>query len=442
MALDQFTAESLAQAYERGDYDQVNNILGGGGISAQDVQSYFGFDDSAMSSLGSAGIQFASPQTYSSTDEQGNPIYDYVAPSAPVVQAPVSGLSAVTSGKGTVLEDVSTPSTGALAQATTGSNTVADTTSTGALTTTANNTNTTANTANTGALTQAVTGSTGDSGGGSNQTVTNSYLLANPDVAAAYNNNSFGLTEQQFADAHYINHGQDEKRTSVGITGATSGSTPDSTTVTANPYDAISQAWIAGDVAGTTNMIKDAGLTPAQIKAYFNLDDATMAQLSSQGIFGATGSTTVTGTSTATGTTGTSVSTGTGLSVLTNQLTNVSTGTGTGATTDVLVGSTGTSTSVGTGTYTSIDTALATVGSGDNKKFVLPGYGAVAASTLATWEPWRLDMLGLVKDANGEIQYKGAPAWETATGTAKTLFDEINGISNLSGMQNAYTGGA
>ena len=131
MALDQFTAESLAQAYGRGDFDQVNNILGGGGISAQDVQSYFGFDEAAMSGLGAAGVQFASPQTYSSTDEQGNPIYDYVAPPAPVVevpvvqspvvQAPVSGLSAVTSGKGAVLEDTSNsyiPPTGALTQVT------------------------------------------------------------------------------------------------------------------------------------------------------------------------------------------------------------------------------------------------------------------------------------------------------------------------------------
>jgi hypothetical protein len=136
MALDQFTAESLAQAYGRGDFDQVNSILGGVGISAQDVQSYFGFDEAAMSGLGAAGIQFATPQTYSSTDEQGNPIYDYVAPpapvvQAPVVQAPVSGLSAVTSGKNTVLEDVSTPATGALAQVTTpATNTAATTTAT------------------------------------------------------------------------------------------------------------------------------------------------------------------------------------------------------------------------------------------------------------------------------------------------------------------------
>jgi len=59
MALDQFTAESLAQAYERGDFDQVNNILGGGGISAQDVQNYWGFDTSGMADLEAAGVKFA-----------------------------------------------------------------------------------------------------------------------------------------------------------------------------------------------------------------------------------------------------------------------------------------------------------------------------------------------------------------------------------------------
>ena len=92
-------------------------------------------------------------RTYSSTDEQGNPIYEDVvtAPvvttpagalstvattpvvetpvvSTPTVETPVSGLSAVTGGKNTVLEDtsssevpvVTTPATtGALTQVTT-----------------------------------------------------------------------------------------------------------------------------------------------------------------------------------------------------------------------------------------------------------------------------------------------------------------------------------
>jgi len=101
MALSQDIAQQLAEAYGSGDIGAVNTLLGSG-ISAQDVQSYFNFDDNAMSGLGALGIQFGSPQTYSSTDEQGNPIYDYVAPSTSV-----GGLSAVTSGKNTVLEDTS-----------------------------------------------------------------------------------------------------------------------------------------------------------------------------------------------------------------------------------------------------------------------------------------------------------------------------------------------
>ena len=51
MALDQNTAASLAQAYEQGDFDQVNNILGGGGYSANDIQSYFNFNESQMADL-------------------------------------------------------------------------------------------------------------------------------------------------------------------------------------------------------------------------------------------------------------------------------------------------------------------------------------------------------------------------------------------------------
>ena len=83
MALDQSTADALAQAYGQGNFDQVNSILGSGGINANDVQSYFNFNESQMADLGSAGVKFASAPTYTSTDEQGNAIYDtpaYVAP--------------------------------------------------------------------------------------------------------------------------------------------------------------------------------------------------------------------------------------------------------------------------------------------------------------------------------------------------------------------------
>jgi hypothetical protein len=59
-----------------------------------------------------------------------------------------------------------------------------------------------------------------------------------------------------------------------GLTDASSGaldqaaSTVGSTTAVANPYDAINTAFMAGDYSGTAGVIANAGLTPAEIKAY------------------------------------------------------------------------------------------------------------------------------------------------------------------------------
>jgi non-homologous end joining protein Ku len=38
------------------------------------------------------------------------------------------------------------------------------------------------------------------------------YFTANPDVAEAYQSNSYGLSPQEFADAHYNLYGQAEQR--------------------------------------------------------------------------------------------------------------------------------------------------------------------------------------------------------------------------------------
>ena len=38
------------------------------------------------------------------------------------------------------------------------------------------------------------------------------YFDANPDVANAYQDNSYGMTPQEFADFHYTNYGADEGR--------------------------------------------------------------------------------------------------------------------------------------------------------------------------------------------------------------------------------------
>jgi hypothetical protein len=51
-------------------------------------------------------------------------------------------------------------------------------------------------------------------------------------------------------------------------------------------------------------------------------------------------------------------------------------------------------------------------------------------------------MYGITKNADGNFAYSGGPAWTTATGTTKTLYDQINNISNLQGMGGLYTGGA
>ena len=59
MALTQNVAEQLAMAYDRGDIDQLNNILIGNGVSSRDVASFFNFDASTMSDLGASGIKFA-----------------------------------------------------------------------------------------------------------------------------------------------------------------------------------------------------------------------------------------------------------------------------------------------------------------------------------------------------------------------------------------------
>ena len=45
-------------------------------------------------------------------------------------------------------------------------------------------------------------------------TTNNTYFNANPDVAAAYTGNTYGMTPQQFADFHYTTYGVNEGRAS------------------------------------------------------------------------------------------------------------------------------------------------------------------------------------------------------------------------------------
>ena len=133
MALDQNTAEALAQAYNRGDFDQVNNLLGGGGISAQDVQSYFNFDSSQMADLGASGINFAAPPAPVYTPAAPTPVYEpaYEPVYEPAVYTPPA---------------------------------------------------------------------------------TNAYFQANPDVAASFADNAWGMSADDFANFHYNNYGKNEGR--------------------------------------------------------------------------------------------------------------------------------------------------------------------------------------------------------------------------------------
>ena len=51
-------------------------------------------------------------------------------------------------------------------------------------------------------------------------------------------------------------------------------------------------------------------------------------------------------------------------------------------------------------------------------------------------------MHGITKNDDGTFSYGGGPAWTTATGDSKTLYDQINNISNLQGMSGLFTGDA
>lgn len=177
--------------------------------------------------------------------------------------------------------------------------------------------------------------------------------------------------------------------------------------------DQINAAWNSGNYKETAAIIAAAGLTPAQIKAYYGLDDATMDYVLSKGIYAPVVSPVVTPV------------------VSTSPTVLVST-------TPTVVASVTTTASP---SVVAIDT-LAVAGSGGNL-LNIPGYGEVSSSALNSWEPWRLQMLGITKNSDGTFAYGGGPAWETTVGTTnRSLYDQINSISNLQGMNGLFTGGA
>jgi len=157
-----------------------------------------------------------------------------------------------------------------------------------------------------------------------------------------------------------------------------------------NVFTQISNAWVNGDYEETAKLLKANNITPKQLQDHYQLGDSTLDFVLQQGVYGPKVSTFV------------------------SPVVSVSPKT--------------------------IDSLFVT--GSDGKLLDVPGYGEVNASTLNTWEPWRLEILGITKNADGTFGYTGGPAWTTATGTNKSLFDQINNISNLEGMNSLFTGGA
>lgn len=125
----------------------------------------------------------------------------------------------------------------------------------------------------------------------------------------------------------------------------------------------------------------------------------------------------------------------------TNLTTNKTT-TPTTATTTPTTATTTPTTATTTPTTASLTPTTTIYGRQEVDALNVPGYGTIAQTELTGWEPWRLQMWGITKNADGSFAYGGGPAWTTATGTTKTLYDQINNISNLQGMGGLYTGGA
>ena len=80
---------------------------------------------------------------------------------------------------------------------------------------------------------------------------TNQYFAANPDVAAAYQTNSYGMTPEQFAQTHYDKYGSTEQRSS-----------PLTTTSNSNAY------LLANPDVAAAYAKNSYGMTPAELATY------------------------------------------------------------------------------------------------------------------------------------------------------------------------------
>ena len=245
--------------------------------------------------------------------------------------------------------------------------------------------------------------------------ITNAYFLANPDVANAYLENTYGLTPQQFADTHYIKFGQNEGRGNIGI----------SPTVTTKPTTSITTAPTKVTTTPTTKTYTQTEVNDALVSLLAADPNASKADiLAAAATYGITAD------------------------QINAAYANLSinkpttTTTPTTATTSPTTATTTPTTATTTPTTASLTPTTTIYGRQEVDALNVPGYGTIAQTELTGWEPWRLQMYGITKNADGSFAYGGGPAWTTATGTTKTLYDQINNISNLQGMGSLYTGGA
>ena len=88
-------------------------------------------------------------------------------------------------------------------------------------------------------------------GGGGIRSNTPSYFDANPDVAQSYQQNSYGMTPEEFSQTHYQKYGQAEQRSAPGSQPVMGQPNPYSNTV--RPWDnaSIMPRQQAGGKGGT-----------------------------------------------------------------------------------------------------------------------------------------------------------------------------------------------
>lgn len=108
------------------------------------------------------------------------------------------------------------------------------------------------------------------------------YFQQNPDVAAAYAENSYGLTPEQFAATHYANFGAQEGREAPAPAPTISDYTGQEysadtlKTLASDIYGSFNPAQLSGGVFSTSN--ESVGFSPEELKATYGLNDLNTAE--------------------------------------------------------------------------------------------------------------------------------------------------------------------